>query len=396
MRRDVLLFVAVGLFFASLNHFHGQTAPATTPSPATSGVGDTLDNPPPLADLSAALDHKSITLAMRKVGDWELARSQTYFSQDWTFAALYTGFMAAAQTLPDRRYEHAMLLVGTKFDWKLGPRLTHADDQAIGQTYLGLYLDHHDVQMIAPTREQFNGLMKMPDDPQKPVWWWCDALFMAPPVWARLYRATGDKSYLDYMDREWWITSGLLYDPQEHLYFRDASYLKKTEANGKKLFWSRGNGWVMAGIARVLEQMPENYPTRERYLEQYKQMASRVALLQGQDGLWRPGLLDPDAYSLPEVSGSAFFIYSLAWGIDHGILDRATYLPIVETGWKGLLSHVYVDGRLGCIQPIGAAPGDFKPSSSYVYGVGAFLLAGSELDRIANGRPAKHGRAVAH
>ena len=375
--------VGVCLSLASLQTSHGQAIPSPTPRPPNLGVGDTLDNPPPLANLPAALNHKDITLAMRKVGDWELARSQQYFSQDWTFAALYTGFMAAAATLPEPRYEEAMLQVGKQFDWKLGPRLTHADDQAIGQTYLSLYSNHHDANMIAPTRVQFDALMKRPDDPQNPVWWWCDALFMAPPVWTRLYKATGDKSYLQYMDREWWITSDLLYDPQEHLYFRDATYLKKTEQNGKKLFWSRGNGWVMAGLARVLEQVPETYPTRQRYLDQYRQMAARVAELQGDDGLWRPGLLDAQAYPLPEVSGSAFFIYSLAWGIDHGILDRAVYLPIVEKGWQGLVSHIYVDGRLGCIQPIGAAPGDFKPSSSYVYGVGAFLLAGSELDRIA-------------
>jgi rhamnogalacturonyl hydrolase YesR len=363
---------------------NGQTTSVAKPR-NDAGVGDTLDNPPPLANLSSPFEPKAIRAAMREVGDWELERSQPYFSQDWTFAALYAGFMAAAKTLPEPRYEGAMLEVGNKFDWKLGPRLIHADDQAIGQTYLELYGDHHEARMIAPTRNQFDALLKTPDDLEKPVWWWCDALFMAPPVWARLYRATGEKSYLDYMDREWWITSNLLYDPQEHLFFRDASYLQKHEANGKKLFWSRGNGWVMAGVARVLEEMPENYPTRPKYVEQYRQMAARVASLQGADGLWRSGLLDADAYPLPEVSGSAFFVYSLAWGVNHGILDRATYLPVVQKGWKGLVSHIYVDGRLGSIQPIGAAPGDFKPSSSYVYGVGAFLLAGSEVDRLAQG-----------
>ena len=288
---------------------------------------------------------------MRKVGDWELERARPYFSQDWTFAALYAGYMAAAKALPKARYEDAMLRMGNKFEWKLGPRLSHADDQAIGQTYLDLYRDYHEARMMTPTREQFDALMKTPDDPEKPLWWWCDALFMAPPVWARLYRATGEKSYLDYMDREWWITSNLLYDPQEHLYFRDASFLQTQEANGKKLFWSRGNGWVMASLARVLEEMPENYPTRQKYVEQYRQMAERVASLQGADGLWRSGLLNADAYPLPEVSGSAFFIYSLAWGVDHGILDRTAYLPGIQKGWEGLVSHIYVDGRLGCIQP---------------------------------------------
>jgi unsaturated rhamnogalacturonyl hydrolase len=389
MRRRILIVgVVLILSITSLASENGQTAPRT---PAT-GSGDTLDNPPPLANLSGDLNARAITVAMRKVGDWELERSRANFSQDWTFAALYAGFMAAAKSVPEARYQDAMLQVGNKFDWKPGPRAGHADDQAIGQTYLELYRDYHEARMIGPTREQFDAVMKTPDDPQKPVWWWCDALFMAPTVWARLYRATGSKSYLDYMDHEWWITSKLLYDPQEHLYYRDATYLQKREANGKKIFWSRGNGWVMAGLARVLAEMPDDYPTRQKYVDQYKQMASRIASLQGPDGLWRPGLLDADAYPLPEVSGSAFFVYSLAWGIDNHILDPATYLPVVQRGWKGLVSHIYVDGRLGCIQPIGAAPGDFKPSSSYVYGTGAFLLAGSEVKRLAQGeREASHG-----
>jgi rhamnogalacturonyl hydrolase YesR len=108
-------------------------------------------------------------------------------------------------------------------------------------------------------------------------------------------------------------------------------------------------------------------------------MARAVSAIQGTDGLWRPGLLDADAYKLPEVSGSAFITYALAWGIRNSLLDRKQYLPVVEKAWKGLLTHVYQDGRLGCIQPIGAAPGAFTPTSSYVFGVGAFLLAGSEV-----------------
>jgi rhamnogalacturonyl hydrolase YesR len=240
--------------------------------------------------------------------------------------------------------------------------------------------------MTLPTEEQLDELMKQPDDPAKPVWWWCDALFMAPPVWARLYGATHDIAYLDYMDREWWITSTLLYDPQEHLFSRDATFLKKREANGQKLFWSRGNGWVMAGMARVLDEMPEDYPTRGKYLDQFRQMAAHVARLQGADGLWRPGLLDAQAYPLPEVSGSAFFVYALAWGINHRVLDRATYLPVVSKGWHGLLEHVYEDGRLGSIQPIGSAPGAYSATSSYVYGVGAFLLAGSQVIELSKKR----------
>jgi len=245
-----------------------------------------------------------------------------------------------------------------------------------------LYLQKKDPHILPPLTERFAYQMSLEDDRAKPLWWWCDALFMAPPTLARLYKATGKAEYLDFMDREWWITSTLLYDPGEHLYFRDASYLEKHEANGRKLFWSRGNGWVMGGIARVLDYMPKNYPARPKYVAQLKEMAAAVIKVQGDDGLWRSGLLDAQAYPLPEVSGSAFIDYALAWGVNEGILDRKTYGPAARKAWAGLLTHVYADGRLGCIQPVGAAPGQFKATSSYVYGVGAFLLAGSQMDKL--------------
>lgn len=323
---------------------------------------------------------------MRKVGNWQLDHSQRYFNGDWTYAALYDGLLAAAQTIPEPRYQAAVLDLSNRLAFTPGPRKSHADDQAIAQTYLDLSRIYREPRMLEPTEQQFRALMSQPDDPAKPVWWWCDALFMAPPVWARLSAITHDRAYLDYMNREWWITSSLLYDPQQHLYSRDAGYLEKHEANGQKIFWARGNGWVMGGLVRVLEEMPADYPARPRYIDQFREMAARIASIQGADGLWRPGLLDANSYPLPEVSGSAFFIYAIAWGIDHHILDRATYLPVVKRGWKGLLDHVYADGRLGAIQPIGAAPDAYTATSSYVYGVGAFLLAGSEITRLRAGK----------
>jgi rhamnogalacturonyl hydrolase YesR len=139
----------------------------------------------------------------------------------------------------------------------------------------------------------------------------------------------------------------------------------------------------MAGLVRVLEYMPKDDPLRPKYVQQLQEMSAAVVPLQGSDGLWRPGLLDPAAYPLPENSGSAFITYALAYGVTEHILDRKRYLPVVKRAWAGLLSHVYADGRLGCIQPIGAAPGAYTATSSYVYGVGAFLLAGSEIYRLA-------------
>jgi unsaturated rhamnogalacturonyl hydrolase len=292
--------------------------------------------------------------------------------------------MAVPKAANGEKYQQAMLRMSKKFNWQPGPRVPNADDGAIGQTYLDLYFRYHDPAMMAPIRERMDAVMALPDNPEKPLWWWCDALYMAPPVLAKLSRATGERKYLDFMDHEWWITSNLLYSPPNHLFFRDKSFLDKHEANGSPIFWSRGNGWVFAALARVLAEMPRDYPSRPKYVAQFKEMAEKLAGLQGADGLWRPGLLDAGAYKLPESSGSAFYTYAFAYGINSGILERGKYLPVVEKAWQGLLSHIYEDGRLGCIQPVGAAPGDFTAASSYVFGTGAFLLAGSEVYRLAH------------
>lgn len=352
-----------------------------------SQASDESANPGPLAtDLSPALKPHEIQKAMRKVADWQLRTGESRFNTDWTFAALYDGLLAASRTTGDMRYADAVRAFADRVSWKLGPRFSHADDEAVAQSYLELDMDHPAPERVEAMKAEADKLLARPDDPKRDLWWWCDALFMAPPALARLAKVTGDTRYLDYMDREWWITSSHLYDPAAHLYSRDASYLDKHEANGQKLFWSRGNGWVLAGLARVIPYLPPNYPSRDRYIAQFREMAKEIASLQQPDGLWRSGLLNETAYPQPEVSGSAFFTFALAWGVNDGLLDRATYQPVVAKAWAGLLTHVYADGRLGSIQRIGGAPDSVTPGGSYVYGVGAFLLAGSEVENLGGAR----------
>jgi len=367
--------------------FHAGVAVACAQSPkqvdTVKATGDANTEVTKPAKLSAKLTKRDVSAAIREVADWQLKRAEPNFNQDWTYAVLYAGFMAVPPDADGQRYQDAMLSMAKHFSWEPGPRVTHADDHAIGQTYLQLYFKDHDPAMIAPIRRRMDAVMQLPDNPDNLLWWWCDALFMAPPVLAELYKATGDRAYLDFMDHEWWITSGKLYSPENHLFFRDASYLSKQESNGNPVFWSRGNGWVLGGLVRVLTYMPRDYPSRDKYVTQFKEMVSEIAALQGKDGLWRPGLLNAKAYPLPENSGSAFYTYALAYGINHNLLDRRKYLPVVEKAWKGLVSHIYADGRLGCIQPIGAAPGEYTATSSYVFGVGAYLLAGSEVYQLA-------------
>ncbi|HVN92360.1 MAG TPA: glycoside hydrolase family 88 protein [Terracidiphilus sp.] len=380
VRFAALATLLVLLSYSSAIVAQEQRAPVAPP-------GDTLATAGPLAHLSPRLSRHDMAKALKLVADWQLGRMPAQAQVDWTWAALYTGFMAVPDKVAGDKYKQAMLRVADQLHWQPGPRVMHADDQAVGQMYMEQYFLHHDSKMMDPMRARLDAEIAAevaatePADPKHPLWWWCDALFMAPPVYADVAAATGATKYLGFMDHQWDITTALLYDRSKHLYFRDASYLDQHEKNGEPLFWSRGNGWVMGGIVGVLRELPAESPLRPKYIAMLKDMAAEMLSIQGKDGLWRPGLLDADAYPLPEISGSAFITYALAYGVNEGILDRRTYWPAVEKAWAGMLRHVYADGRLGCIQPVGAAPGAFTETTSYVYGVGAYLLAGSEIYR---------------
>jgi unsaturated rhamnogalacturonyl hydrolase len=369
-----------------------KTAAATAASVERASVGDAPDNPGPLAQgLSPKLKSPAIRDAIKKVADWQLSVAEPKFNSQWTFAALYDGLIAASSTTGDPVYRNAVQHYAEQQHWQLlDNRFPHADDMALGKSYMELYLADPAAQRkpehIADTKAILDRLVVRPDDPAKDLWWWCDALYMAPPVLARMTVATGDKKYVEYMNHEWDITTSHLYNPTEHLYFRDSRYFTQKQDNGKPLFWSRGNGWVMGALVKILQVLPANDPSRPKYEAKLREMSAAVAAIQSPDGLWRSGLLDPASYDLPEVSGSAFFTYAIAYGINEHILDRKTYEPVVQKAWAGMLTHIYADGRLGSIQPIDGQPGKFKPSASYVYGVGGFLLAGSELDRLAHSK----------
>jgi rhamnogalacturonyl hydrolase YesR len=340
---------------------------------------------------SAAINPKAVLSVMERVGDWQLANPSKHRPDDWTQAVGYNGIMALTGISGDSKYRDAMIAMGEKNNWKLGPNHYHADDHIVGQTYAELYLQTRDPKMIAPLRASFddilanrrNGTLDFTVKGNQDRWSWCDALYMAPPAWLRLWSITGDQRYLDFAISEWWVTSDYLYDKEEHLYFRDSNYFDKREANGKKVYWSRGNGWVMGGLVRVLQYLPENHPERPRFVQQYKEMSAKLLTLQQPDGLWRASLLDPATYPMKESSGSALYTYAFAWGVNQGLLDAKAFKPAVQKAWTALVANVQADGKLTHVQPIGLAPKVFDDNLTEVYGVGGFLLAGSEVYRMA-------------
>ena len=340
-----------------------------------------------------ALEPAAILAVMQRVADWQLANPATNPPAGWVQAAGDAGMMALAGISGDAKYRDAMLALGETNRWQLGPRKYHADDQCIGQTYAELYFLYREPKMIVPMRARFDDILANPpattnlDFSQKghgqELWSWCDSLFMAPPAWLRLYAATGDEKYLNFAVTNWWRTTDFLYDTNEHLFFRNSTYFSKKEANGEKVFWARGNGWVMAGLIRTLQYLPMNHPDRPRFEQLFKDMAEKILTCQQPDGLWRASLLDPASYPLKETSGSGFFTYALAWGVNQGLLDRAKFEPAVQKAWTALVGCVDADGKLTNVQPVGADPKNFTADSTEPYGVGAFLLAGSEVYRMA-------------
>jgi rhamnogalacturonyl hydrolase YesR len=339
---------------------------------------------------------KNILKTMQRVADWQINSWKTngfkHAKYDWTNGACYAGLfdlgiMSKSDKVSTETYLDYLLSIGNDLDWNTGPRRGHADDYCVGQTFANLYTIYKETVMIAKFTTQADSIVAAPHteglDWKNKInnreWAWCDALFMGPPALAYLSTATHNPKYVNAAVKLWWKTTQYLYDTTEHLYFRDQSYFEKKEKNGQKVFWSRGNGWVMGGLVRVLDNMPSNHPDRKKMITLYKQMAARIISLQQPDGSWHASLLDPDSYPVKETSGTGFYTYALLWGLNNGTLDRPTYWPVVQKAWAALSSAVQPDGMLGYVQPIGAAPAKVDETSTEVYGPGAFLLAGTQL-----------------
>jgi rhamnogalacturonyl hydrolase YesR len=271
----------------------------------------------------------------------------------------------------------------------------HADDLCISQVYIDMYRERGEPRMLWPTLARVQWVMANPPADNMKLdyrsgtgldrWSWCDALFMAPAVYVKLYRVTGERRYMKFADREFKATCALLYDEDESLFYRDWRYLEQREANGEKIFWGRGNGWVAGGLVEILKELPGRDRYRSFYERLFVALCGRLRALQQEDGYWRASLLDAASYPSPETSSTGFIVYALTYGVNEGLLPRALFLPAIRAGWAALTRAVEEDGRLGYVQPVGADPRHVTREMTEVYGVGAFLMAGREVYRLAGG-----------
>ena len=268
------------------------------------------------------------------------------------------------------------------------------DWQICFQTYIDLY----NIEERGVTREEKNAREKRvarakevmgyeADSKANDYWWWADALYMVMPVMTKMYRLTGDTKYLDKLYENLLYSDSIMLDTETGLYFRDGKYVwpKHKSANGKKDYWARGDGWVLAGLAKVLQDMPEQYVRQPFFVDKYTRLARAVAALQQPQGYWTRSMADPQHAPGPETSGTAFFTYGLLWGVNHGYLSKKEFAPVIAKAWKYLTeTALQPSGKVGYVQPIGerAIPGQTVDQNSEAnFGVGAFLLAACEYCR---------------
>jgi len=327
---------------------------------------------------------------MRKVNGWQIANPvMKPDDRNWERGTWYTGVMAAWRATRDRAYYRQALDWGRQHNWQVGSERSNGANRLFCvQTWLELYFAEKNKAMIQPAIEWLAA--NEPNSPGGAKRWYLngnnlayvDSLYGAAAL-VMLAKATRDPKYIDIMHAFFEDVTGELFDKQDDLYYRDNRFIGQKTPNGGKVLWSRGNGWAFAGIARLLDHLPKRDSKRDRYLDVFRRMAAALAKRQGADGLWRPNLDDAEAVPVPETSGTGFFCFGLAWGINHGVLDRSKYLPVVRKAWSGLAGSVSPDGKVLWGQQVDGQPNPVKRDSSHEYVTGTFLLAGSEISKLA-------------
>lgn len=342
---------------------------------------------------------------INKVNDHWQATRKAEVKAFWDDAAYFTGNMEAYQLTGNASYLEYSDRWARHNNWSGATEKNHSkwlyrnygesqqhvlfgDWQICFQTYLDMYAMNPDGYKIARAKEVMDWMCDMKETD---FWWWADALYMVMPVMTKLYKTTGDTKYLDKLYANFCFADSLMFDSEAGLYFRDGRYVypKHKTDSGKKDFWARGDGWVLAGLAKVLTDMPQDYAHRSLFEQRFRTLAASVAKCQQKDGYWTRSMLDPEQAEGPETSGTAFFTYGLLWGMNHGMLDRATYEPVVNKAWAYLIgTALQSDGSVGYVQPIGdrAVKGQQLSAKSVTnFGTGAFLLAACEKLRFDEG-----------
>ena len=320
-----------------------------------------------------------------------IVNDKTRPSHIWTRAVYYEGLMALYNLQPDKAYYDYAVSWGESHQWGLnnGIQTRNADNHCCGQTYLDLYLLDKKPERIKDLKASIDLMLETTktDD-----WNWIDALQMGMPVFAQLGVLYNDSRYLERMYEMYMVSKTVLggnglYNQKDNLWWRDKDFVPPyKEPNGEDCYWSRGNGWVVAALVRVLEILPKDAPHRDEYQNTFVQMVEVLIPIQRKDGFWNVSLHDPNNFGGKELTGTALFTYGIAWGVNHGVLSKKKYLPVIKKAWNAMSKEsVHSNGFLGYVQGTGKQPSDSQPVGYDLipnfedYGLGCFLLAGSEV-----------------
>ena len=315
---------------------------------------------------------------IRKVNIYWQTNNPAEVRSFWDNAAYHTGNMEVYKLLQDQQ------MLDYSIRWAEHNQVLFGDWQICFQTYIDLYNLQPDEKKVARAKEVMG---YEADSKVHDYWWWADALYMVMPVMTKMYKLTGDTKYLRKLYENICYSDSIMLDHETGLYFRDGKYIypKHKTDSGKKDFWARGDGWVLAGLAKVLQDMPETYVRQPFFVEKYVNLARGVKKVQQPQGHWTRSMMDPKQAPGYETSGTAFFCYGLLWGVNHGYLSKKEFGPTIEKAWNYLTSiALQKDGKIGYVQPIGerAIPGQTVDANSQAnFGVGAFLLAACEYVR---------------
>ena len=344
--------------------------------------------------LKASDNPEDVIAITKKVADWQIQHFQEVKHKPltWTNGPFYLGLVRLNEISHDEDHIKFIIDVGNSNHWQLNERENkyHADDFCVAQMYLEMYKRYGTKEIISPTLSKADFTITNPStaplwlgvEKGQERWSWCDALFMAPPVYAGLYDITGKEQYLEFLDREFKVCVDSLYDHSAHLFYRDRNYKSRKEQNSEKVFWGRGNGWAFGGIASVMRYLPKNHRAYWYFADIFREMASGIIKCQDKNGYWHPSMLDPESFPDQENSATGLLTYGLAWGLNNGLLDESVYKDPVMKAWGSMVKSVSLEGKLGYVQKVGQRPEKIYKDSTEIYGAGAFLLAGTEIFKL--------------
>ena len=360
------------------------------------------------ATLSAQNTAQQVLSTTQKVNDYFMAKyadptlptnvKKVRPSSLWTRAVYYEGLMALNDIDPQQRYMDYTDRWASFHQWtpRNGIKTCDADDQCCEQTYLMRYTQNKNEKILSTTLQNLDQQMERANPKNSSIygWWtWIDAIQMAMPVYMQVYKITGEEKYRDHaMQMYRWSRNecgGGLFNEKDGLWWRDADYVPPyKEPDGKDCYWSRGNGWVYAALVRCMNQLDKKDKAYKELKKDFLMMSEGLKKCQREDGFWNPSLVSTN-YAMTETSGTALFLYGMAWGIRNGLLKAKDYREACDQAWAAMVkTSVHSDGFLGWMQGTGKDPSDGQPLS-YTrvpdfedYGTGCFLLGATEYYKL--------------